>query len=81
MLKLSQLRTFTRSFRKIVLTNDIENIGFKGEIAFVKPGYAMNVLVPQKRALFYTDPRAADFLQTVAVSEPTFLSLRPKNLK
>ena len=37
---------FTRSFRKIVLREDVPNLGFLGEICFVKPGYAFNTLVP-----------------------------------
>jgi len=37
------------------LTEDVPNLGFKGEWAFVKPGYALNNLVPQKKALFATD--------------------------
>lgn len=50
---------FTRSFRKVLLTQDVENLGFRGEWAFVKPGYAFNRLVPEGRALFATDPAAA----------------------
>lgn len=49
---------FTRSFRKVLLTQDVENLGFKGEWAFVKPGYAFNKLVPEGMALFATDPAA-----------------------
>ena len=60
-----QQRCFTRSFRKIVLTEDVEKLGFKGEVCFVKPGRAFNTLVPQKRALFYSDPRAAEFLKSL----------------
>jgi large subunit ribosomal protein L9 len=41
-----------------VLTDDVPNVGFKGEIVFVKPGYAFNHLVPAKKALFATDPAA-----------------------
>ena len=31
-------------------------MGFQGEWAFVKPGYAFNKLVPEGKALFATDP-------------------------
>ena len=37
-----QQMNFTRSIRKIILTQDVENLGFKGEICFVKPGRAFN---------------------------------------
>jgi len=50
---------FTRAFRKIVLTNDVPNLGFMGEICFVKPGRALNDLVPNGNAYFFTDDRAS----------------------
>ena len=48
-------RSFTRSFRKVLLIQDVPNLGFKGEWVFVKPGYAFNKLVPEKKAMFATD--------------------------
>ncbi len=56
-----QHRCFTRSVRKILLIQDYPQLGFKGEICFVKPGYAFNHLVPQKKAIFYSDPAVANF--------------------
>jgi len=53
-----QQTSFTRSFRKILLTQDVDNLGFQGEWVFVKPGYAFNKLVPEGRAIFATDPAA-----------------------
>ena len=44
-------------------------MGFKGEICFVKPGYALNALVPRKLALFATDPAAQPFLDNVDTAE------------
>jgi len=61
-------RPFTRSIRKIILTEDVPNLGFKGEYAFVKPGYAFNDLVPRKKALVATDPRAPEFAKSVDVT-------------
>ena len=56
-----QQRTFTRSVRKIILTKDTPNLGFTGEICFVKPGFALNHLIPRKAALFWSDPEAQTF--------------------
>jgi len=56
MLMQTQAMSFTRSFRKVLLMQDVDNLGFQGEWAFVKPGYAFNKLVPEGKALFATDP-------------------------
>jgi large subunit ribosomal protein L9 len=37
--------------QKILLLEDVENVGRKGEVAAVKPGYAFNYLIPQGFAL------------------------------
>lgn len=37
--------------QKILLLEDVENVGRKGEVAAVKPGYAFNYLIPQGLAL------------------------------
>lgn len=37
--------------QKILLLEDVENVGRKGEITSVKPGYAYNFLIPQGFAL------------------------------
>ena len=72
-----QLCGFTRSLQKIVLTKDVDNLGFSGEICFVKPGYAFNGLVPKREALFFSDPRTTKFLASVDVSvlRHSFVSL------
>ena len=36
---------------KIILLNDVENLGLAGDIVNVKPGYARNKLIPQGFAL------------------------------
>ena len=37
--------------QKILLLEDVENVGRKGDVASVKPGYAYNFLIPQGFAL------------------------------
>lgn len=66
---------FTRAYKKIVLTKDMGELGFAGEICFVKPGRAFNELVPSRQALFFTDPKASDFLKKVNVSATAVLCL------
>ena len=37
--------------QNILLLEDVDNVGRKGEVAAVKPGYAFNYLIPQGFAL------------------------------
>lgn len=46
---------------------DVQNLGFRGEVAFVKPGYAFNKLVPEKKAIFATDLKAAEAIKSIDV--------------
>jgi large subunit ribosomal protein L9 len=39
---------------KVVLLEDVKNIGKKGEVKEVKDGYGMNFLIPQKKAALAT---------------------------
>jgi large subunit ribosomal protein L9 len=44
---------------KVILTEDIENLGRVGDIVNVKPGYGRNYLVPQGKALSATPANLA----------------------
>ena len=66
-----QMFPFTRAYRKIALREDVDKLGFKGEVCFVKPGYAFNNLVPRKLAYFFTDPAAQPFLDSIDEEELT----------
>ena len=47
------------------MREDVDKLGFKGETCFVKPGYAFNNLVPNKKAFFFTDPATESFLNSI----------------
>ena len=51
------------------MREDVDKLGFKGEVCFVKPGYAFNNLVPRKQAYFFTDPAARPFLDAIDEEE------------
>ena len=56
---------FTRVIKKIVLRKDVEGLGFAGEVCFVKPGRALNDLIPSNKAYFWTDPSAQKLLKNL----------------
>ena len=64
-MQFTQQANFTRAVKKILLVQDIENLGFRGEYVFVKPGYALNYLIPYHKALFATDKDVPKVLEMV----------------
>lgn len=54
---------------KIVLLEDIKGIGVRGEVCTVGDGYALNFLIPQKKALETKDERGAQVAQQKAAKD------------
>ena len=46
---------------EVILLERVENLGLMGEIVKVKPGYARNYLLPQRKALRLTEANKAKF--------------------
>jgi len=40
---------------KLILIKDVENVGNKGEVVTVKPGFGRNFLIPQKLAITFSN--------------------------
>ena len=40
---------------EVILKEDVNNLGYKGDIVKVKDGYARNYLIPTKKAVIATD--------------------------
>ena len=47
----------------VILLQRVEKLGQMGEVVNVKPGYARNYLLPQKKALRATNENVAEFEQ------------------
>ena len=53
---------------EIILLEDIINLGYKDDIVQVKPGYARNFLVPQRKALVANKVNREEHLKTIAAN-------------
>lgn len=40
---------------QVILKEDVNNLGYKGDVVNVKPGYARNYLIPQLKAVIATE--------------------------
>ena len=49
---------------RLILTEDISGLGYKGEVVEVAPGYARNYLLPRKKAIKAT-PKAIAHIQAL----------------
>lgn len=47
---------------KVILIENVPSLGNAGQIKDVKEGFALNFLIPSKKAVLTTDPRAAEIL-------------------
>ena len=54
---------------KIVLLEDIKGLGVRGDVCEVGDGYALNFLIPQKKALETKDAKGAQVVQQQATKE------------
>ncbi len=61
---------------QIILLERIENLGQMGDVVRVKPGYARNFLLPQKKAVRATDDNRSRFEEQRAQLEVTNLQRR-----
>ncbi|EKX52623.1 hypothetical protein GUITHDRAFT_133670 [Guillardia theta CCMP2712] len=49
---------------KVILKQDMEHLGFRGELHAVRPGHARNYLIPQKIAVYATLDNMQKYLTT-----------------
>ena len=54
---------------KIVLLEDIKGLGVRGDVCEVGDGYALNFLIPQKKALETKDARGTQVVQQKAIQD------------
>lgn len=54
---------------KVILLEDVEKLGAKGEVVDVKPGYANNYLIPRDMATLATDRELANLEARIAQRE------------
>ena len=54
---------------KVILKEDVQNLGQQGDVVEVKPGYARNYLMPQKLATLFTKQQKKSIEETQRVEE------------
>lgn len=79
MFALSRLRTtfvgvpptrYASSLIRVILTENIENVGSKGEELAVKRGFARNFLFPTQRGVYASDENKLKFAEFTASIDP-----------
>ena len=54
---------------KVILKEDVQNLGLQGDVVEVKPGYARNYLIPQKLAILFTKQQKKSIEEAQRVEE------------
>ena len=54
---------------KVILKEDVQNLGQQGDVVEVKPGYARNYLMPQKLAILFTKQQKNSIEEAQRVEE------------
>ena len=54
---------------KVILKEDVQNLGQQGDVVEVKPGYARNYLMPQKLAILFTKQQKKSIEQAKIVEK------------
>ena len=54
---------------KVILKEDVQNLGQEGDVVEVKPGYARNYLMPQKLAILFTKQQKKSIEEAQRVEE------------
>ena len=54
---------------KVILKEDVQNLGQQGDVVEVKSGYARNYLMPQKLAILFTKQQKKSIEETQRVEE------------
>ena len=54
---------------KVILKEDVQNLGQQGDVVEVKSGYARNYLMPQKRAILFTKQQKKSIEEAQRVEE------------
>ena len=54
---------------KVILKEDVQNLGQQGDVVEVKPGYARNYLMPQKLAILFTKQQKKSIDEAKIVEE------------
>ena len=54
---------------KVILKEDVQNLGQQGDVVDVKPGYARNYLMPQKLAILFTKQQKKSIEEAQRVEE------------